>query len=176
MESKFLLYALLKGTALFKGKGVGLGDDRNHVDNIRELLQDNDIDWLQGVARGLDEEKAAVDAGILDISLSLSGEFLSEVGRVLVLNVLHNWIPASLVVDLVTVSRGINNVQPQADTILLDDVRNGLDFGSRAHWLIGGESALGINQVRSKNRVDQGRLSKTGLSYSPVSVKAHSQR
>jgi hypothetical protein len=42
----------------------------------------------------LDEEQAAVDAGVLDIALSLGGQFLSEVGRVLVLDVFDDWVPA----------------------------------------------------------------------------------
>ena len=46
------------------------------------------------MARGLDEEEAAVDPGILDVSLSLSGELLAQICRMLVLDVLDNWIPA----------------------------------------------------------------------------------
>ena len=53
-----------------------------------------------------------MDAGILDVSFSLRSEFLSEVCRVLVLDVLDNWIPASVVVDLITIAGGIHNVQP----------------------------------------------------------------
>lgn len=147
MESKLLLYAFLECAALLEGERIRLGNDWDDIDNVRELLQDNNIDRLERVARGLDEEEAAVDAGILDISLSLSSKLLPEVCRVLVLDVLHNWVPASLVVYLVTVTRGINNVQPQADTVLLDNVRNGLDLGGRAHWLIRGESSLGVDQV-----------------------------
>jgi hypothetical protein len=70
----------------------------------------------------LDEEEAAVDTGVLDISLTLSCELLSKICGVLVLNVLDNWIPASVIVDLITITRGIDNVQPQTNTILLDDV------------------------------------------------------
>ena len=70
----------------------------------------------------MDEEQAAVDTGVLDISLTLSCELLSEVCGVLILDVLDNWIPASVVVDLITITRGIDNVQPQTNTILLDDV------------------------------------------------------
>lgn len=116
------------------------------------------------MAGGLDEEKAAVDAGILDVSFSLGGKLFSEVCRVLVLDILDDWVPASLVVHLVSVSRGINNVQPQADTVLLDDVRNGLDLGGRAHWLIRGKSSLRVDQVRRKDRVDESRLSEASLS------------
>ena len=62
------------------------------------------------MAGRLDEEQAAVDTGILDVSLTLSCEFLSEVCRVLVLDVLDDWIPASVVVHLITITRGIDNV------------------------------------------------------------------
>ena len=142
VERKLLLYAFLEGTALLQGERVGLSNDWDDIDDIRKLLQDNDIDWLQSVTRRLDKEEAAVDTGILDISLSLGSKFLSEVCGVLVLDVLDDWVPASLVVDLVTVPRGINNVQPQADTIFLDDVRHSLDLSGRTHWLIGSESSL----------------------------------
>jgi len=74
------------------------------------------------MARRLDEEEAAVDTGILDISLTLSCELLSEICGVLILNVLDNRIPTSVIVDLITITRGIDNVQPQTNTILLDDV------------------------------------------------------
>ena len=63
-----------------------------------------------------------MDTRVLDISFSLRSEFLSEVCRVLILDVLDNWVPASVVVDLITIARGIHNVQPQTDAIFLDDV------------------------------------------------------
>lgn len=47
------------------------------------------------MAGGLDEEEAAVDARVLDIAFSLGGEFFAEVGRVLVLDILDNWVPAT---------------------------------------------------------------------------------
>jgi hypothetical protein len=46
------------------------------------------------MTRRLDEEQTAVDSGILNISLTLSGEFFTKVGRVLVFNVLDDRIPA----------------------------------------------------------------------------------
>lgn len=78
------------------------------------------------MARWLDEEQAAVNAGILDIAVTLGSKFLSEVCRMLVLDVLHNWVPAaprqlrcqgfggiaipSVVVDLIAVAGGVDNV------------------------------------------------------------------
>ena len=46
------------------------------------------------VTGGLDEEQAAVNTGILDVTLTLSSEFLAEVCRVLILDVLNNRVPA----------------------------------------------------------------------------------
>jgi hypothetical protein len=46
------------------------------------------------VARGLNEEQAAVNASILDVTLSLSCELLAQVGRVLILDILDDWVPA----------------------------------------------------------------------------------
>lgn len=46
------------------------------------------------MAGGLDEEQAAVNTSILDVTLTLSGEFLAQVCRVLILNVLDNGVPA----------------------------------------------------------------------------------
>ncbi len=94
VEGKLLLDALLEGHSLLQGQGVGLGNDGHDVDDIRKLLQHDDINWLQGVARRLDEEQAAVDAGILDVPFTLGGELFSEVGRVLVFDVLDDRIPA----------------------------------------------------------------------------------
>lgn len=65
----------------------------------------------------------------------------------LVLNVLDNWIPASIIVDLISITWSINNIKSQLYAILLDDVGYGLDFGGRTNWLIGGESSFGIDQM-----------------------------
>lgn len=63
-----------------------------------------------------------MDAGILNVSFSLRSEFLAEVGRVLVLNVFDDWVPASVVVHLVAVAWGVHDIQPQTNSILLNDV------------------------------------------------------
>lgn len=163
MESKFLLDALLERLALLQGHCVSLGNDGNDVDNIRQLLQHDDIDRLEGVAGWLDEEQAAVDAGVLDVALTLSSELLSQVGRVLVLDVLDDRVPAAVVVDQITVARGVDNVEPEANAILLDDVRHGVDLGSGSDNLVREKTTLGLDEVRSKDGVDESGLSKTSL-------------
>lgn len=79
----------------------------------------------------LNEEQAAVDASILDVALSLSSQFLAKVGRMLIFDVFHDWVPAaahqlvtetagskahprlpSVVIDEIAVSRGVDDVEP----------------------------------------------------------------
>jgi hypothetical protein len=73
------------------------------------------------VPRRLDEEQAAVDTSVLNITFSLGGEFFAEIRRVLILDVLHDRVPASLVVDLVSIAGGVDDVETEPDTVLLDD-------------------------------------------------------
>ena len=94
VEGEFLSDALLESSPLFQSQRIRLGDDWDYIDDIREFLEDDDIDGLEGMAGRLDEEETAVDACVLDIALSLSGEFLAEVCRVLVFDVLDDRVPA----------------------------------------------------------------------------------
>lgn len=163
VEGKLLLDALLEGLTLLRGQSVGLGDDGDDVDDVGKLLEDDNVNGLEGVARGLDEEQAAVDAGINDVALTLCRELLAQVSRVLILDVFDNGVPAAVVVDEVSVSGGVDNVESETDAVLLDDVGVGLDLRSGSDGLLGLETTLGINQVRGKDGVDQSRLAQTGL-------------
>lgn len=170
MESELLLDALLEGLAFFQRKGVRLGDHGHNVDNIGKLLEDDNVDGLERVARRLDEEEAAVDAGILNVALTLGSELLAEIGRVLVLDVLDDGIPAAVVVDHVAVAGGVDNIEAETDAILLDDVGNGLDLGSRSDGLVGLEATLGVDEVGGEDGVDEGRLAEAGLAWMYVLV------
>ena len=96
-----------------------------------------------------------MNAGILDVALALSGKLLAEVGGMLVLDVLHNWVPASVVVDLVSVTWGINNVQAKTNAVLLNDVRDSLDLGGRAGFWPWLKTALGVDEVGGEDGVDE---------------------
>lgn len=52
------------------------------------------------MAGGLNEEQAAVNTGILNVTLTLRGEFLAEVCRVLVLDIFDNGVPAVSIVSI----------------------------------------------------------------------------
>ena len=110
-------HPLSEGGSFFQRQRVGLGDDRHDVDDVRELLQHDNVDGLEAaedgsdviwhclasqpenirVPRRLDEEETAVDAGILHVAFSVRRELLAEICRVLVLDVLDNGIPAGRV-------------------------------------------------------------------------------
>lgn len=62
-----------------------------------------------------------MDTGVLDVPFPLRSELLSKVGRVLIFDILDDRVPASVVVDLVSITGGINDVQAKPNTILLDD-------------------------------------------------------
>ena len=47
MEGKLLLNSRLELLALLKRQGVGLRNDGNDVDDVRELLENNNINRLQ---------------------------------------------------------------------------------------------------------------------------------
>jgi hypothetical protein len=166
VESKLLLDALLESLSLLEGQGVGLGNDGDDVDDIGELLQDDNIDGLERVSRGLDEEQAAVNAGVLNVSLSLGGKLLAQVCRVLVLDVLDDGVPAAVVVDQVAVSRGVNNVELEAHAVLLDNVGDGVNLGGLSDSLIREHTTLGVDQVGGEDGVDKGRLAQTSLTFS----------
>ena len=122
VEFEFLLYPLLEGSTLLESQAVRLGNDRYDVDELAKLLQHDNVNGLQGVARGLDEEQAAVDAGVLEVPLTLGSEFLAQVRAVLVLDVLDDGVPAALVVDKIAIAGCVDNVQAQTDAVFLNGV------------------------------------------------------
>lgn len=156
VERELLLDTLLERLALLDGQSIGLGNYRHNIDHVGQLLQNNDINGLQRVAGRLDEKKAAVNASVRNITLSLGCEFLSQVCGMLILDILDDGIPAPVVVYEVTVSGRVDNVQSQPNTILFDNMRGGLDLSGRADRLVGLKATLGVNQMRGEDGVDQG--------------------
>lgn len=147
VESKLLLYPLLECGALLQSQAIGLRNDWHNIDKLGQLLQHDDVNWLQAVTGRLDEEEAAVDAGVLQVSLTLGSELFAEVGAVLVLDVLDDGIPAALVVDEIAVAGGVDDIQSQPNAVLLNDVRHALDLSCAANGLIGLQTALAVHQV-----------------------------
>ena len=163
VERELLLDPVLERLPLLQRQAICLGDHRHHVHSLAQLLQHHNVDGLQRVASGADEVQAAVDASILDVSLTLGGEFFAEVCAVLVLDVLDDRVPAAVVVHEVAVAGGVDDVEPQTHAILLDDVGDGVDLGGLAAGLVRGQAALGIDEVGGEDGVDEGALAESGL-------------
>ena len=91
------------------------------------------------MAGRLDEKQTAVNASILDVAVTLRSKLFAKVCRVLVLDIFHNWVPTSdmlarmksrsnrcslipsVIIDLVTISGSIHDVESETDAILLND-------------------------------------------------------
>ena len=85
---------MLERIPLLERQAVRLGNDRDNVDDLAQLLHHNDVDGAKGVARRVDEEEGAVNARVLDVTVALRSELLAQVRAVLVLDVLDNRVPA----------------------------------------------------------------------------------
>ena len=72
VECELLLDAILELLTLLESERVGLCDDRDNVDSLAQLLEDDNVNGLEAVTGGRDEVKTAVDAGILDVAAKLS--------------------------------------------------------------------------------------------------------
>lgn len=164
MESKLLLDAVFEQLSLLQGEAISLGNDRNDIDSLAQLLQHDDVDRLESVSSRRDEVQAAVNAGVLNVPLTLGSELFSQVGAVLILDVLDDGVPAAVVVDKVTVAWGVDDVQSQAHAVLLDNVGDGVDLGGLADGLVGSQTTLAVDEVGGEDGVDEGRLAQAGLS------------
>jgi len=132
----------LKGISFLRGQRVRLGNDRDYVDDLGQFLHNNDVNRAEGVARGVDEEEAAVDTGVDNIAVTHGRQLLTEVGGMLVLDVFDDRVPAALVVDQVAITGSVDNVETQADAVLGDDMGDGVDVRGLPYWLVGFETAL----------------------------------
>lgn len=111
VEGELLLDAVLEHLPLLQGQAVRLGDHGHDIDGLAQFLQYHNVDRLQRVSGGCDEVEAAVDAGVLNVSLTLGSELLAQVGGVLVLDVLDDRVPAAVVVDEVAVAGRVDDVE-----------------------------------------------------------------
>lgn len=157
--------SFLEQIAFVHSERVRLGDHRNHVDHIAQLLHHRDVDRAQSMTRRVDEEETAVNARIDNVPIAHRGELLSEVSRMLILDVLDDRVPAIVVVHLVAVARGVDDVQSKPHTVFHNHVRNRVDLGGLANHLIRCESSLGIDQMRCKQRVDERRFAQSRLTH-----------
>lgn len=117
---------MLEGGDLLIRQGVRLRNDGDEVDLGVQALHDLDVQGLQRVTRGLNEEDAGMDAVVHDVHavhLVLGVEVSVEA----LLNVVYNGTPGLVVVDKVTKAGCINNGQAKTNASLLDICADGLD-------------------------------------------------
>jgi hypothetical protein len=125
---------------LIERQAVRLGDDGHDIHDLAEFFHHNDVDGPERMTSRIDEVQATMNACILDIAVTHCSEFLAKVSAVLILDVFDDRVPAAehgvhwamqvrkqgtnipaLVVDLVTITRSVDNVQSQFDAIFHDD-------------------------------------------------------
>jgi hypothetical protein len=115
------------------------------------------------VTGGLNEVHAGMDAVVdnvhaVDLVLGI------EISIEALLDVLDDRAPGLVVVDKVTKSRSIDNVQSQTNTVLLNVCTDGLDGNSGGCEVEAGLFLLlGRVEGRVEQCVDESRFSKTGF-------------
>lgn len=92
-------------------QGISLGNDGNEVDLGVQALHDLNIQGLQRVTCGLDEEDTGVDAVVHDVH-AVDLVLGVEVGIVSLLNVVNDGTPRFVIVDEVAEARSIDHGQP----------------------------------------------------------------
>lgn len=81
MERELLLDAVLELLTLLKGEGVGLCNDWDNVDGLAQLLEDDNVNRLEAMARRRDEVETAVDASVLDVAMKMSVPYVYLLDR-----------------------------------------------------------------------------------------------
>ena len=156
-------HALLEGGNFVIGESVGLGNNRDQVDLGVQAAHDLDIERLEGVTSGLDEIDTSVDAVVDDVH-AVDLVLGIEVGVETLLDVLGNGTPGVIVVHEIAETRGVDDSQTQAHTVLLNVRADGLDANRLRGEVEGGLLAL-LGRVKRgvEEGVDQSRLSETRL-------------
>lgn len=164
-------YSGLEAGNLLIGKGVRLGNDRDQVDLGVKTSHDLNIQGLQRVASGLNEENASVNAVVdnvhaVDLVLGI------QVGIISALDVVHNGAPRLVIVDKVTKSGSVDNSQAETDASLFDIGTDGLDLDGLGNDVQARSLALsGRVQRGVEQRIDESRLAKTRFTLKAVVVR-----
>jgi hypothetical protein len=137
-----------------------------------QTTHDLDIERLERVTSRLDEVNTGVDAVVnnvhaVDLVLGI------QVGVEALLDVFDDWAPRVVVVDKVTETRGVDDSQAQADSVLLDIGTNGLNvYGFGCEVERGLLALLGRVERGVEQGVDQSGLSEARLAWETVSARS----
>lgn len=161
-----------KGSFL-QSQGVGFCNDWHYIDYFGKFFEDHNVNRFQSVARGVDEEKTAVDTSIRNEAVSHGCEFFTQISGVLVFYIFDDWIPAAFVVNIVPISGSVYDVQLQSHPILHDHVGLSSDFCRLTGHNVWFKPSFGLDEVRGKKCVDEGGLSEASLpDYHHIELEA----
>lgn len=120
---------MFEGDDLLISECISLGDDWDEVDLGVQSTHDLDVERLERVTSGLNEVHTGMDTVVdnvhavdLVLGIKISIEAL--------LDVLDNGAPGFVVVDEVTETRSVDNIQSETYAILLNVCADGLDGDS----------------------------------------------
>jgi len=166
-------HSALERVDLFVGQSVSLGDDWDEVDLGVESAHDFDVQRLERVTGRLDEVNTSVYT-VVDNVHAVDFVLGVQVSIKSLLNVLHDGSPRVVVVDKVTEAWSINNVQPQANTILFNVGADRLDrdglWCKVEAWLLGflWRIERGVEEGVYKSRLSKARFTYIGVSKSSI--------
>jgi hypothetical protein len=129
-------------------------------------LHDLNVQGLERVAGRLDEVDTRVDTVVDDVH-AVDLVLGIEIGVEALLDVLDDGPPRIVVVDEVAETRGVDDRQAEADTVLLDVSADGLDV-DRARGDLERRALALLRGVEGavEQGVDESRLSETGFTWS----------
>lgn len=149
-------YSGLEGSDLLVCQSIGLGNDGNKVDLGVQALHNFDVQRLKGVAGGLDEEYASMDAVVNNVD-AINLVLGVQVGIETLLDIVNDWTPRLVIVHKVAKAGGINDGQPKTHTGFFNISADGLDRDGLGGELEAGSLAL-LGRVEGgvEQRVDKG--------------------
>jgi hypothetical protein len=122
-------HPVLECSDLFVGQSVGLRDDRDQVDLSMQSLHHFNVQRLQGVSCGLDEEHAGMNTVVNNVH-AVDLVLCIQVSVKALLNVVNDWPPRFVVVDEVAKARRIDYSEAKSYAGFLNVRADGLDGDS----------------------------------------------
>lgn len=122
-------YSLFEGDDLLICESIGLGDNRDQVDLGVQSTHDLNVERLERVTSGLNEVHAGMDTVVDDvhaIDLVLGIKISIEA----LLDVLDDGAPGLVVVDEITETGSIDDIQSETYAVLFNVCADGLDGDS----------------------------------------------
>ena len=86
---------LFERLAFLQSETVRFGNNRDDIDDLTKFFHHSHVYGAERMASRVDKVQAAVDTRVLDVTVTHRRELLAKVRAVLVLDILHNWVPAT---------------------------------------------------------------------------------